>query len=84
MSFLERLFTRAKSDLKTIALPESHDPRILEAASRVAKDGVANIILLGEEEEVNALAAEHNIDLEGIEIVSIKNNPNKNYRCPKH
>lgn len=77
MSFLERLFTRAKSDLKTIALPESHDPRILEAASRVAKDGVANIILLGEEEEVNALAAEHNYDLEGIEIVSIKNNPNK-------
>ena len=52
MTFLERTIQRAKSNIKTIVLPESEDIRTLEAASKVLKDGIADIILLGDKEQI--------------------------------
>jgi phosphate acetyltransferase len=52
MTFLERTIQRAKSNIKTIVLPESEDIRTLKAASTVLKDGIADIILLGDKEQI--------------------------------
>ena len=54
MTFLESIKTRAKADLKTIVLPESMDRRTFEAAETVLKEGIANIIIIGTPEEVEA------------------------------
>ncbi len=50
--FLDEIKARAKSDKKTIVLPESMDKRTFEAAEKVLKEGIANIIIIGTPEEV--------------------------------
>ncbi len=54
MTFLESIKTRAKADIKTIVLPESMDRRTFEAAETVLKEGIANIIIIGTPEEIEA------------------------------
>ena len=53
-AFLDRIKERAKADKKTIVLPESMDRRIYEAAETVLKEDLANIIIIGTPEEVEA------------------------------
>ena len=38
MGFIDGIKTRAKSDVKTIVLPESYDMRVIEAASKIEKE----------------------------------------------
>ncbi|MBQ3510811.1 MAG: phosphate acetyltransferase [Bacilli bacterium] len=54
MSFIERIIERAKEDKKTIVLPESMDKRVMEAASKVLANDIANIIIIGTPEEIEA------------------------------
>ena len=49
-SFLERIKERAKSDIKTIVLAEGEELRTVQAAAKILKEGIANIVLLGNEE----------------------------------
>lgn len=68
MSFIETIKERAKKDIKTIVLPESMDKRVLEAASIILKEKIANIIIIGKEEEI-AVTAE-GIDISGATIIN--------------
>lgn len=52
MSFIEDIKKRAVENKKTIVLPETEDSRILEAASLILKEGIADIVLLGNKKEV--------------------------------
>ena len=70
MSFIDDIKNRAKQNIKTIILTESEDVRVLEAASKVTKEGFAKIILIGNLDEANSLASSHNIDISGIEIIN--------------
>ena len=51
-SFIEKIKERAKQDKKTIVLPESMDRRRFEAAAQVLKEDIANLIIIGTEEEI--------------------------------
>ena len=51
-SFIEKIKERAKQDKKTIVLPESMDRRTFEAAAQVLKENIANLIIIGTEEEI--------------------------------
>lgn len=53
MSFIDTIKERAKKDKKTIVLPESMDKRVMEAASKVLDEDIADIIIIGTEEEIN-------------------------------
>ncbi|MDO4995684.1 MAG: phosphate acetyltransferase [Bacilli bacterium] len=52
MNFIDRVKERAKQNLKTIILPEYMDRRVMEAACKARDEGIANIIVLGNSEEV--------------------------------
>ena len=52
MNFIENIKIRAKKDKKTIVLPESMDERVIEAASIVIKEDIANIIIIGNSEDI--------------------------------
>ena len=52
MSFIDNIITRAKENKKTIVLPETMDDRVLGAAERVVNEGIANIILIGNKEQI--------------------------------
>ena len=51
---LENLIATLKSNPRTIVFTEGPDPRILEAASRLKKDGILTSILIGKVDEVKA------------------------------
>ena len=69
MGLVELLKKRAKESVKTIVLPETEDMRTLEATDKILKEGVAKIILIGNEEEINKKAAEGGFDISGAQIV---------------
>ena len=50
MNFIERLIERAKSDVKTIVLPEGTDERVIKAAFMIKEQQVANVVLVGDED----------------------------------
>ena len=53
---IERIKERAKLNKKTIVLPETMDRRVLEATEIILKEDLADIILVGKEEEILKLA----------------------------
>ena len=57
MNFLESIKQRAKSDVKTIVLPETQDQRTLDAANAVLKEGIAKVILIGDPKDISAKSA---------------------------
>lgn len=52
MNFIDGIKEKAKNFKKTIILPESMDERVLKAAEIIIKEGIANIILIGDENEI--------------------------------
>ena len=52
MAIIDVLKEKAKADKKTIVLPESEDRRTYEAAAKILKEGIANIILVGTDEDL--------------------------------
>ena len=70
MSFIDNMKQRAKSNMKTIALPEATDKRVLEAASKIKKEGFANVVLIGDKTKVEEIASQNNIDINGITVVN--------------
>ena len=72
MSFIENIKTRAKQDIKTIVLPEYNDIRVIKATEQVLKEGFADIILVGNKEEIKKLANENDIDITGAKIIDPK------------
>ncbi len=67
MNFINEIKIRAKSNIKTIVLPESMDDRIIEAAVKAANEGIAKIILIGDNHKINNLDI---IDGERLEIIN--------------
>ena len=65
----ENLISALKAEKRTIVFTEGEDARILEAASRLKKDGLMDSILVGNVEAVKAAAAKGGFDNEGMEII---------------
>ena len=70
---LENLVATLKADPRKIVFTEGPDARILEAASRLKKDGILDSILVGDVDEVNAAAAAGGFDITGLEIIDPAN-----------
>ena len=70
MSFIENMKEEAKKEIKTIVLPESEDLRTLEATQIVLEEGFANIVLIGNPDDINKMAKENNVDLTGAQIIN--------------
>lgn len=70
MTFIEKMKQKAKSDIKNIVLPEAEDIRVLEATQIVLKEEFANIILVGNQDEINQLAQKNNINIQGAQIIN--------------
>ena len=72
MSFIENVKSKVKNDIKTIILPESNDIRVLKATQQILKEEFADIILIGNREQINKLAKENNLDISKAKIVDPK------------
>lgn len=61
MKLIEGIIARAKVNKQRIVLPESTEERTLRAADLLIKDGVAEIILIGDESEIYEKAKKINL-----------------------
>ena len=58
---LERIVNEAKKKKRTIVLPESNDIRVINAANIASCENVADIILIGNKDEIDRLCHANNI-----------------------
>ena len=68
MAFIDVIKEKAKADKKTIVLPESMDRRTFEAAEKILKEDLANLIIIGTPEEVEANSK--GLDISGATIIN--------------
>ncbi|MDY2795295.1 MAG: phosphate acetyltransferase [Peptostreptococcus porci] len=73
MELLEGLKAQIEGKNIRIVLPEGTEPRILEAAARLNKEGILVPVLVGKVSEVEKVANENNFDISGIEILDPAN-----------
>lgn len=71
VSFIER----AKKLNQKLILAEGQDERMLEAAHHLIKEGIARVVVLGDENNIDKIAQEKKIEIEGIEIINPKHSP---------
>lgn len=69
MSILTRLRERAASDIQHIVLPEGEDERTVVAAEHIARDRIARVTVLGDEEKVRAAAAAAGASLAAVTMI---------------
>ena len=69
MAYIDKIKERAKIDKKTIVLPESNDKRTLLAAAEIIKEGIANIIMVGNEEKIRDGAGWLEVDLDEVTVI---------------
>jgi len=77
MELLEQIRLKAKSHKKRIVLPEGTSERTVKAADIILKEGLADIILLGNKEEIKGLESKFELNLSKAEIIDPKNSPKK-------
>ncbi|MEN6431047.1 MAG: phosphate acetyltransferase [Coriobacteriales bacterium] len=69
MTVIEELFEKAKRASATVVFPEGEEPRILEAAETLVREGLAAPVLLGVEETIVHTAAAEGLSMAGITVV---------------
>lgn len=71
MSFIDTIKDRARNERKTIVLPESLDRRTVEATAIMMKEDFADVVLIGNPDDINKAA--EGLDITGATIVDPTN-----------
>ncbi|OBR94766.1 MULTISPECIES: phosphate acetyltransferase [Clostridium] len=69
MKLMEKIWNKAKEDKKKIVLAEGEEERTLQACEKIIKEGIANLILVGNEKVIEEKASKLGVSLNGAEIV---------------
>lgn len=69
MNVFQKMEDQLKQSPKTIVFPEGQEPRVLEAATKLAQSGMIKPLLLGNRDEVAQVANQHQLDLTGVKIL---------------
>lgn len=69
--FMNELKQKAAAKKKSIVFPEADDPKIICAAARIYREGIAQPILLGDPPDIRKIALEQSEDIAGIHVVDI-------------
>lgn len=78
MGLIEQIIQHAKENRQRIVLPEGTEERTLKAADRVIADGVADLVILGNKDEILNLAKEYGLNnICKATIIDPDNNPDK-------
>lgn len=70
MDLLTTFKKRASQNKKSIVLPEGTEPRVIKAAASILKEGLAELIILGEEEKIISIAQEAGVSIDGAILIN--------------
>lgn len=75
--FLYNLTQKARANRRRIVLPEGNEERILRASAILVREGIADLILLGNPQEIRAMVSRLGIDLDldQVEIIDPATSP---------
>jgi malate dehydrogenase (oxaloacetate-decarboxylating)(NADP+) len=68
-ALINAITSKAIAQPKTVVFPHGDDIRILRAARRATNDGIAKPVLLGNVDEIEALAAGSGLSLDGMKVI---------------
>lgn len=78
MNLIDKMIQRAKANKQRIVLPEGTEERTLRAADKLLSDEIANIVLLGDPEEIRDMALQMGLtNINKAEIINPKEHNNK-------
>ena len=75
MAIMDQIKAKAKQSIKHILLPEGTEERTVQAAQKIVDEGIAKVTLLGNAEEIAAVAAKFNVSLKGVGILDPVKDP---------
>ena len=75
-TFIEQIHEKAKASPRKVVLQEGEDVRVIEAASRATKLGIAEMTILGDAAKIKATAAAASLSLDKVNVVDMTCAPN--------
>lgn len=69
-AFIQQIIDAAKLKKKNIVLPEGSDERVCQAAHIINQEGIASVILLGDEQQITGVFSEGGWSLDGITVIN--------------
>lgn len=70
MGVIETIREKVKARHRRVVLPEGTEPRMIEAAKLLVAEGIADVTLIGNQSEIEALAAAVGLDLGRVETIN--------------
>ena len=71
--FTQNLYDTARSNPKRVVFAEGTHPTMLQAAVKAKEEGICFPVLLGNDVQIHTLAEELKLNLDGIEILNLRN-----------
>ena len=68
MSLIDRIKEKAKSDLRTVVLPEGEEERTIKAAGIIAAEKIAKLVMLGDEAKIKGALGD--VDYDYITVIN--------------
>jgi phosphate acetyltransferase len=75
-TFIEQIHEKAKQAPRKVVLQEGEDVRVIEAASKATKLGIAEMTILGDPAKIKATAASASLSLDKVNVVDMTAAPN--------
>ncbi len=72
MHLVDQIKEKAQKNVQTVVLPEGYDDRMIQGSAQVVAEKLANVVLLGNPDTLNAKAAELGVSLEGVTLIDPK------------
>ena len=75
-TFIEQIHDKAKQSPRKVVLQEGEDVRVIEAAGKATKLGIAEVTILGDAAKIKATAASASLSLDKLNVVDMSAAPN--------
>lgn len=79
--FEYKLVQKAKANRQTIVLPEGTSDRVLQAADILTRRGVADVVILGDADEVGSKISSLGLDMHDVRILDPESSPQFDKYC---
>ncbi len=75
-TFIEQIHDKAKQSPKKVVLQEGEDVRVIEAAGKATRLGIAEVTILGDPAKIKATAGQASLSLDKVNVVDMTAPPN--------
>ena len=76
MSAIEKIKEKAKAKNRRVVLPEGNEPRMIDATRKILDQGIAQVTIIGNVDDVHKLAKERGVSIDGAEVIDPVKSPN--------